>query len=267
MSIKDEKINTPRGVSELNKIGVDCVSFVRARAVVLGEGVSWSGVGALSEKCLHKILKIYFEPRIEMHEVSYLSSVADIKNERGIIEIQTRGYEKLFPRLEKFLAADSVTVVCPLAFVKHMRWLDCDTGEMSVRRKSPKSEGVYDALRMLFGIRQCIPHPNLEIRLLFLDVDDFRSLNGCGRNKKRRSTRIERIPNEIYFDVCLKDISDYITLVPDELGDTFTVSDFARVINRSTRFTYYVVKTLESIGAVFESGRIGRAIAYKRALI
>jgi len=79
MSIKDEKINTPRGVSELNKIGVDCVSFVRARAVVLGEGVSWSGVGALSEKCLHKILKIYFEPRIEMHEVSYLSSVADIR--------------------------------------------------------------------------------------------------------------------------------------------------------------------------------------------
>ena len=267
MSIKEEKINTPRGIFALKQNRVDSMHFLLARNLVLGEGIKWSGIGALSEKCLHKIIKLYFEPRIEMHEVSYLGSIADIKNERGIIEVQTHGYEKLLPRLEKFLAADSVTVVCPLAFVKHMRWLDCDTGEMSARRKSPKSEGVYDALRMLFEIHQIIPHPNLEIRLLFLDVDDFRRLNGYGRDKKRRSTRIERIPKEIYFDVCLKDISDYITLVPEELGDIFTVSDFARVIKRSTRFTYYVVKTLESIGAVLKSGKVGRAIAYKRALI
>ena len=264
MSKTNEKINTTPVISLLKQYEISNSAFALARALVLGEGISWDGIGALSEKSLHKIIKLYFEPRREMHEISYLGSVTDIKNEQGIIEVQTRGYEKLLPRLKKFLPADKVTVVCPLACVKYMRWLNTETGEMTERRKSPKSEGVYDALRLLFGIRDVIPNDNLDIRLLFLEVDDFRSLNGYGKDKKKRSTRIERLPDRIICDVSLHSLEDYVSLIPASLGDSFTVADFAKAIKRTTRFTFYVVKTLESIGAIYESGKIGRAKAYSR---
>lgn len=264
MANKNDKINTLTAVSALKQVEIDGVAFASARMLVLGEGIAWSGIGALSEKSLHKIIKLYFEPRTEMHEINYLGSVTDIKNEFGITEVQTRGYEKLLPRLKKFLLADKVMVVCPLAYTKYMRWLNAETGEMSERRKSPKSEGVYDALRLLFGIRELIPHCNLTVRLLFLDVDDFRSLNGYGKDRKKRSTRIERIPNKIVYDVSLCDLKDYVALVPEELAENFTVADFAKSIKRTARFTFYVVKTLESIGAIYESGKIGRAKAYRR---
>ena len=264
MAKNNEKSNTPPAVSALRRCEISNGAFASARSLVLGEGIMWEGIGALSEKSLHKIIKLYFEPRREMHEISYLGSVTDIKNEGGIIEVQTRGYEKLLPRLKKFLPTDKVTVICPLAYVKYMRWLNTETGEMSERRKSPKSEGVYDALRLLFGIREVIPDNNLEIRLLFLEVDDFRSLNGCGKDKKKRSTRIERLPNKIMYDVCLHSLEDYVSLVPDSLGDSFTVADFSKAIKRTTRFTFYVLKALESIGAIYESGKIGRARAYSR---
>ena len=263
---KAEKNNTPPHISALRQTKTDVLAFMSARTLVLGEGIAWSGIGSLGEKSLHKIIKLYFEPRREMHEVSYLGSVTDIKNESGIVEVQTRGYEKLLPRLKKFLPTDKVTVVCPLAYKKHVRWLDTETGEMSERHRSPKAEGVYDALRLLFGIREILPNSNLEVRLLFLEVDDFKNLDGYGKDRKRRSTRIERIPNKIICDASLCEVSDYVSLVPDELGESFTAADFAKAIKRSTRFTYYVMKTLESCGAISECGKVGRARAYTRKI-
>ena len=50
------------------------------------------GIGTLSEKTLHSVLKNYFEPFSENHEIKIGNYVADIVGENGIIEIQTRQF-------------------------------------------------------------------------------------------------------------------------------------------------------------------------------
>ena len=122
--------------------------FLAARSAVLSESVAWDGIGTLSEKSLHKMLKLYIEPNIENHEVTYMGSIVDIKNADGIFEVQTRAYERLCPKLRRILPTSPVTVVCPLAAEKYTRWLDRTTGEMTERRKSPKRENAFDAFRL-----------------------------------------------------------------------------------------------------------------------
>ncbi len=241
----------------------DDARFQAARSAVLSESISWEGIGALSEKSLHKMLKLYIEPDIGNHEVGYMGSIVDIKNSDGIYEVQTRGYDRLLPKLSRILPTSRVTVVCPLATEKHTRWLDLETGEMTEPRKSPKRESAYDAFRMLFGIRGVITHPNLCVRLVYMKVEDFRALDGWDKTRKRGSNRIERIPTQIIYEEELCNPGDYLAHIPTELGREFTAPEFSRAIKRRPRYAYYVLKLLVATGAVVEDGKRGRAVLYK----
>ena len=243
----------------------DPVRFLRAREIVLGESLSGSGIGTLSEKTLHKILKTYIEPNSRYHEVEYCGSILDVKNAEGIFEVQTRGYDRLLPKLSRLLESERICVVCPLATDKVIRWLDRETGELSAPKKSPKRECAYDAFKMLFGIRGVIAHENLTVRLMYLRVEEFRNLDGYGKDKKRRSTRLERIPTELLCELTLSCPEDYASLLPTELPDEFTVAELAKHVKRSSRYTFYIMKLLVAVGAVAEAGKRGRAQLYKRA--
>ena len=244
----------------------DPVAFMNARVTVLSEGIQWEGIGTLSEKTLHKILKLYVDPDASHHEVEYMGSVLDVKSSDGIFEIQTRNYDKLLPKLKKLLPHERVTVVCPLATEKSIRWVDKDTGEISTPKKSPKREGIFDAFKMLFGIREVIKDKNLCVRVLFMSVEDYRNLDGYGKDRKKRSTRMERIPCDILFETDLTTSRDYAAYLPDEVGEEFVAAELARAIKRSSRYTYYILKLLVCAGAICESGHRGRAVVYKRLI-
>ena len=59
---------------------MDKLSFMRAQNAVIGEGIERDGIGTLSERALHRILKLAVEPNEEFHEKKILGSVADISN-------------------------------------------------------------------------------------------------------------------------------------------------------------------------------------------
>ena len=238
--------------------------FLRARETVLKENYDSGGIGTLSEKTLHKILKYYLEPSSRYHEIEYMGSVLDVKNETGIFEIQTRAYEKLLPKLKKLLYTEKVTVVCPLATNKSIRWVDEDTGEISKPRRSNKRENIFDAFKLLFGIREVIAHHNLSVRVVYLEVEDFRSLNGYGRDKKHYSTRIERIPNKVLAEILISSPDDYKLLLPEELPQEFVAGELAKAIKRTSRYTFYILRLLVAAGAVKECGKRGRATLYER---
>ena len=238
--------------------------FTKAREAVLSEQTASRGIGTLSEKSMHKILKLYIEPNEKNHEIEHLLSVADIKNEDGIFEIQTRAYSKLCPKLHKFLPDGRVTVVCPLSYEKSVRWMDLESGEIGKASRSPKHEGVYDAMFMLFGIREYINHPNLNVRMIFLESEEFRALDGWDKTGKRGSNRIERIPTKIIAELRISSPSQYAYFVPESLGERFTSAEFSSAIRRTSRFSFYVIKFLCACGAIEENGKIGRARAYSR---
>ena len=96
---------------------MDIVRFQTACDHVLHLQPKGTLIGTLSEKTIHAILKYYLEPNASCHEIRVGSFFADIKNEQGIFEIQTRQFYKLQGKLAVFLEQYPVTVVYPI--VRH----------------------------------------------------------------------------------------------------------------------------------------------------
>ena len=149
---------------------IDTERFERASSEVTKEEHERSGIGVLNEKTLHAVLKRYYEPDTDRHEIPVGRYVADIIGEDGIIEIQTGSFTPLRPKLELLLDFADVTVVYPMAAVKYISWIDPDTGEMSAPRKSPKRMKPIDAFYQLIRIMYTLDNPRFHLRLVMLEL-------------------------------------------------------------------------------------------------
>lgn len=239
----------------------DKLRFKEACLKVLGTDYSDGGIGTQKEKAMHRILKLYIEPDESLHEIKYLGYIADIRNDMGIYEIQTRSVEKLIPKLERFLPKSSVTVVLPVITDKTVRWVDRKTRELSEPRKSPKHENPFFAMRDIYKLRKFIQEDNLTFRLILIKAEDYRYIRG---NNKRDSEQLERIPTELVGDITLSTSSDYIELLPNYMPEEFTSRALADILKIPSGYSSEVVGTLKRAGAVYPVGKVGRAFLYKK---
>lgn len=222
------------------------------------------GIGTLGEHTLHLILKKYFEPDISKHEQKIGRYVADIINASGVTEVQTRSFSRLRKKLAAFAKDYPVNVVFPIAATKHVSWLDPESGELTARRKSPKRGQPWDILYELYALRPMMPLDGVTFTLVFMDMDDFRLLNGWSNDKKRGSYRYERIPTRLCDIVTLKKRSDYRILIPDNLDESFTAAEFAKAAKMTPRTAGYAIRTLVTLGVIEHTETKGKAFVYTR---
>ena len=237
--------------------------FNAAKEKIIGKKLNDKGIGTLSEKTVHGVLKHFFEPDEDCHEVALNGYFADIYNDSGVIEIQTRQFNKLREKLAVFLNYYPVTVVYPMPANKWLSWINPETGETGGRRKSPRHFTIYDSFFELYKIKSYLKNPNLTIKLVLMDVEEYKLLNGWDNSKKRGAWRYDRIPVGIREIVVLEQPEDYMQFVPYELEDGFTSKDFARVcrINKST--AGLALNILNYMGMVKRTGKQGNSYIYE----
>ena len=102
----------------------DQEAFQTAKEKVIGVDRQRLGIGTLSEKTVHAILKNYIEPDEDYQEIPIENYVADIYRDGEIIEIQTRQFNKLRNKLTTFLSLYPVTIVYPIPREKWVIWID-----------------------------------------------------------------------------------------------------------------------------------------------
>ena len=222
------------------------------------------GIGTLGEKRLHAILKSYISPFPDTHEIKIGGYVADIAAEEGLFEIQISQFDRLRKKLAVFLPLCPVTVVYPIAKIKWLLWIDQETGEVSKRRRSPKTGTVFDAFRELYKIKNLMLHPNLSFRFLLLEIEEYRNLNGWDEKKKKGSSREERIPISLLDEFSLRGIKDFAALLPPSLPDKFTSADLSKSAGITLSSAQITLNVLSSMEAVRRSGKQGRSILYEQ---
>ena len=237
--------------------------FSEARAAVLSEMRSTGGIGTLSEKLLHKILKFYIEPDVSFHEIEFKKSIADVKNREGIAEIQTRAFERLVPKLERFLPDVQVLAVLPLVDTKYIIKIDRESGEFIGRRKSPSHACINRAACELYKIARFIGHPNFRVKIIFLNFDEYRYESADGKRRSRSQTLIECIPSEITSEIDLVCPEDYRIFIPKGLGERFLASEMQKIIGLDSRRTHNTLSLLLSLGLIRRVGKDGRAYIYE----
>jgi len=244
-------------------MSIDQVRFEAARDKIIGKNRTRQGIGTLSEKTMHAVLKNYYAPDEDMHEIPVENYVADIYTGAEIIEIQTRSMDRMRKKLEAFLPLYPVTIVYPIPREKWLYWIDEKTGEVSQKRKSPKKGNPYLAFIELYKIRPFLPNPNLRLRLDLIDMEEYRLLNGWSRDKKKGSERYDRIPTQFFEEVCIDCIRDYMQLIPYELPEQFTVKDFAKYAKIPVRLAGTVLLIFYDLGLVSRIGKNGNSYIYE----
>ena len=270
MNLKRKKYNIIRQVMDRTFNNIlyetseyeDYEAFVNAKDKIIGKAHNNKGIGTLSEKTLHAVLKLYYEPDEDKHEVAMSGYYADVYNDKGIIEIQTRQLNKLRDKLSVFLQDYHVTVVYPLPFNKWLSWVNPDNGEVQGRRKSPRHFTEYDAFYELYKIKSYLKNPNLSINLVLMDMEEYKLLNGWSYDKKRGSTRYDRVPVGIRRIVKFDRIEDYMQLVPADLKEDFTVKDFAMAAGVSVEASRYTLNILNYLEIVKRTGRVKNGYVY-----
>lgn len=241
---------------------IDREAFETARKKVIGVDRKRSGIGTLSEKTVHAILKNYYEPDEEKQEIPIENYVADIFSDGGIMEIQTRQFNKMRNKLSAFLPLYPVTIVYPIPREKWIIWIDEESGELSRKRKSPAKGNVYLAFIELYKIKMYLKNPNLRVKLVLMDMEEYKLLNGWSRDKKRGSSRYDRVPTELVEEVDITRIEDYMQFVPYDLEEEFTSKEFAKAAHIPVKLAQTVLNILYDIGTVTRTGKKGREYLY-----
>ena len=245
------------------RVSVDRERFILTRERVLSESPARVGIGTLGEKPLHRILKYYFEPSGEYHEVKYGGFVADIMRDGKITEIQTAGLYKLREKLGRYLLDCDVTVVCPIAKEKRIHLAGVD-GKESKPRISPKRECVLDALSMMLGYEDLIKSGRLTVLCVGLAVDEYRESAPRGKYRPRAYVKTNEIPSELLEITEFKTEEDYLSALPPELSERFTVKELAKIMKRKGRYAQNVITLLVRLGVLDRVGKIGRAYIYSK---
>ncbi|WP_167957108.1 hypothetical protein [Anaerosporobacter faecicola] len=241
---------------------VDKKRFDEVCDYIIHSTATREGIGTLSEKTLHAVLKNYYEPDENCQEIKIGAKVADILNETGVIEIQTKQFNKLRGKLSIFLADYPVTIVYPIARTKWLCWIDETTGEISPKRKSPKKGKAHQIFLELYKIKEFLTNSNLALRVVLVEVEEYRYLNGWSKDRKKGSHCSDRIPVGLDEEIVIACIGDYGKFIPKNLIEPFTSKDFAKEAKIPVGLSQVALNVMCSVGVIRYVGKQGRLKLY-----
>lgn len=221
------------------------------------------GIGTLSEKTLHAFLKNYYEPDVDKQEIPIDRYVADIFTGKEIIEIQTAQFNRMRDKLNCFLPLYPVTIVYPIAREKWVYWIDPETGAVSEGRKSPKKGNEYAAFVELYRIKHYLKESNLKLKIVLIDLEEYKLLNGWGNQKKNNASKYDRVPREIFKEVDIERREDYMQFIPYNLEEHFTSKSFGKAAHIPQKLATVVLNILDYMEVVERIGKEGNAYVYK----
>ncbi len=233
-------------------------AIARAKAGELSAG----GIGTLGEKLVHATLKCWLDEDTSHHEIPLPSGhVADIFDGERVTEVQTAGFSAFRAKLEALLAHYPVTVVHPLVREKRIGWVDPATGEVTPLRRSSRRGSFADAGRELVFLLPLLSHPNLTVRLVLLDVEEHRLLDGWGNGGKRGAHRLQRFPLALGEIAELACPADYAALLPTGLTLPCTSTEFGKAARLKGRALSGALKVLLKTGVLMREKQ-GRGYVY-----
>lgn len=242
---------------------MDKEAFEQAKVKVLLGQHEQHGFGTLQEKTVHAVMKLYYEPNLDYHEVPIEGYIADIYTGSRIIEIQNGNFNRLRDKLKTFLPYYQVMVVLPIPHCRWIVWMDEKSGELSARRKSPMTGNIYSAFPELYKIKDYLTHPNLSFSFPLIDMDEYRLRSAKDKACRKRGTRYDRMPVKLYDEVLFERKEDFIQVIPIELEDAFTVKEFAAAAHIRRDLAQITLHILHSMNLLTRVGKRGREYLYE----
>jgi hypothetical protein len=223
-----------------------------------------SKISTLNEKPLHEALKQWYARPGDMFEVPVDGYIVDVVRGDRLIEIQTKNFSAIKPKLKKLLVNHPVRLVYPIPREKWIVKLADDGISPVSRRRSPK-RGTYDQVFYeLVRIPELLKDPNFSLELLLIDEEEVRRHDGVRGWRRRGWVIDERRLLRVVDNRILYSPADMHAFIPATLAEPFSVSDLSKATNTTRRLAQKMVYSLRTMGCVDPAGKRVNAILYVR---
>lgn len=220
-------------------------------------------IGTLNERSLHAALKDYLFEEGDQVEVKLESYVIDLMRGETLIEIQTRGFAAIRRKLEYLVSKYKIKLYHPIAAKKWIVRVDGD-GKFLKRRRSPRKGSVFDIFNELLSLRSVALHPNLELHILMVEVEEVWKDDGKGSWRKKFWSVHDHHLLKVTEDCCLGSAEDYLALLPEKLPEQFTNADLIAAQRCTSRMAGKATYALREMGLIEQIGIQNRYHVFQR---
>jgi hypothetical protein len=123
-------------------------------------------IGTLRERPLHASVKRWYAQDGDRVEVPVDGFVIDLVRGEQLIEVQTRGFAAIKPKVAALLGrGHAVRIVHPIAVDRWIVQVDAD-GSVVARRRSPRHGSLCDIAIELVYLPELLAQPGFELEVL-----------------------------------------------------------------------------------------------------
>ncbi len=184
--------------------------------------------------------------------------VIDILRPNELVEIQTRNFNKIKPKLERLLERYTVRLVYPIAAEKWIIRQDYINPHILIKRKSPKHGRLEDIFHELVYIPDLLHKPNLFIDVVIIAEEQTWQQDGGGSWRRRGWSIADRSLVEVYQQISLSTRQDFVNLLPQSLPDPFTSRHVAEKAGIPLGTAQKMVYCLRKMGGIVSVALPGR---------
>ena len=228
-----------------------------------GQENKQTNIGTLNERSLHAALKNYLFKEGDQVEVKLENYVIDLVRGKTLIEIQTRSFAAMRRKLEHLLPQYKIKLYHPIAAKKWIVRVDGD-GAFLKRRRSPRKGSAFDLFNELLSLRSVAMHPNLELHILMVEVEEVWKDDGKGSWRKKYWSVHDHHLLKVTEDYCLCGAEDYLSLLPEKLPEKFTNGDLITAQRCTSRMAGKATYALREMGLIEQVGILNRYHVFQR---
>lgn len=96
-----------------------------------------------------------------------------------------------------------------------------------------------------------------------IDTIEYRKLDGWSKDRKKGSSRYERIPVDIIDEIYIDNKWDFTKLIPQNMPENFTSKDFKKLSALNLKKAQTAINVLQYIGIIKQIGKAGRLHLYE----
>ena len=203
----------------------------------------------MTEYSLHTGIKDWYSASGGQVEVKVDDFVVDVVKDGLLIEVQTRNLSAIKQKLTKLLLTNQVRLVYSIAKVKWIVHVS-NFGEFVRKRRSPKKGRTVDLFVEMVHLAELVNYKNFSFEVLLIEEEELRCDDGKGTWRRRRVSIKDRKLLQVFDRIVFEDRTDFLKILPNNLGEPFTNRTLAKAMGISIRLAQKITYCLRKMNAL-----------------
>jgi hypothetical protein len=216
----------------------------------------------MTEYSLHSEIKEWYSILGGEIEVKVDDFIVDVVKDGFLIEIQTRNLFAIKNKLGKLLLTNPVRLVYPLSKVKWLVYVS-NSGDFVRKRRSPKREKIVDLFIELVHLSDLTNNKNFSFEVLLIEEEEIRCDDGKGSWRRRGISIKDRKLLKVFDRILFEDRTDFLKILPNNLGAPFTNRVLAKELGISIRLAQKITYCLRKMNVLIIDGKKKRELLFR----